>query len=86
MHQEIAPIAGRPSTLSGISERMVVSLYEDDYGGSVRTLSAVRRDLAALDAILKRIEAARNDQLPPNEDPSSTTGMPSRALRPAQTR
>jgi Fe-Mn family superoxide dismutase len=50
MHQEIAPIAVRPSTLSGISERMIVSHYENDYGTAVRTLNAVRRDLAALDA------------------------------------
>src|SRR5882672_9782139 len=77
MHQQIAPIAVRPLALSGISERMEVSLYENDYGGSVRTLNAVRRDLAALDAILKRNEAARSDQPLPNEDPSATTGMPS---------
>jgi len=29
------------------------------------------------DPVLKRIEAARNDQPPPNEDPSSTTDIPS---------
>ena len=52
MHQQIAPIAVRPLALSGISERMEVSLYENDYGGSVRTLNAVRRDLAALQAFL----------------------------------
>jgi Fe-Mn family superoxide dismutase len=50
MQQEIAPIAVRPSTLSGISEQMVVSHYENDYGNAVRTLNAVRRELAALDA------------------------------------
>jgi Fe-Mn family superoxide dismutase len=50
MQQEIAPIAVRPSTLSGISEQAVVSHYENDYGSAVRTLNAVRRELAALDA------------------------------------
>src|SRR5258706_5282995 len=50
MPQEIAPIAVRPSTLSGISEQMVVSHYENDYGNAVRTLNAVRRELAARDA------------------------------------
>jgi Fe-Mn family superoxide dismutase len=49
MQQKIAPIAVRPSTLSGISERMVVSHYEDYYGNAVRALNAVRRELAALD-------------------------------------
>src|SRR5262249_15311218 len=50
MRQEIAPIAVRPSTLSGISERMIVSHYENNYGNAVRTLNAVRRELAELDA------------------------------------
>jgi len=40
MPQEIAPIAVRPSTLNGISEQMVVSHYENNYGNAVRTLSA----------------------------------------------
>jgi Fe-Mn family superoxide dismutase len=50
MPQEIAPIAVRPSTLTGISEQMVVSHYENNYGNAVRTLNAVRRELATLDA------------------------------------
>src|SRR6267142_3607883 len=49
MPQEITPIAVRPSTLSGISEQMVVGHYENDYGNAVRTLNAVLRELAALD-------------------------------------
>jgi len=50
MAQEIAPIAVRPSMLSGISEQSVVSHYEHIYGTAVRRLNAVRRELAALDA------------------------------------
>ncbi len=50
MQQEIVPIAVRPSTLSGISEQMVVSHYENIYGNSVRMLNSVRRELAALHA------------------------------------
>src|SRR5215813_2252136 len=50
MLQEIAPIAVRPSTLSGISERMIVSHYENNYGSAVRALNAVRCELATLDA------------------------------------
>src|SRR5438093_12852939 len=49
MQQEITPIAVRPATLSGISEQRVVSHYENDYGSAVRTLNAVRRELATLD-------------------------------------
>jgi Fe-Mn family superoxide dismutase len=50
MQQEVMPIPVRPSTLSGISEPMLVSHYEKNYGNAVRTLNAVRRELAALDA------------------------------------
>jgi superoxide dismutase, Fe-Mn family len=50
MVHQIAPIAVRPSLLNGLSEHMVVSHYEDNYGNAVRALNAVRRELAALDA------------------------------------
>jgi superoxide dismutase, Fe-Mn family len=50
MDYQIAPIAVRPSTLNGISEPMVVSHYENNYGNAVRMLNAIRRELAALDA------------------------------------
>ena len=50
MPQEIAPIAVRPSTLTGLSEQMVVDHYESHYGNAVRALNEVRRELAALDA------------------------------------
>src|SRR5215510_4744916 len=50
MPKDIAPIAVRPSTLTGISEWMIVSHYENNYGNAVRTLNAIRRELAAIDA------------------------------------
>ncbi len=50
MLQEIAPIGVRPSTLTGLSERMVVSHFENNYGNAVRALNAVHRELATLDA------------------------------------
>ena len=50
MNQEIAPIAVRPWTLNGMSERLIVSHYENNYGGAVRTLNGVRRELGALEA------------------------------------
>src|SRR5690242_6502184 len=65
MPQEIAPIGVRPSTLSGISEQMVVSHYEHNYGNAVRTLNAVRRELAALDAgtPLHRLRGLKREEL-----------------------
>src|SRR5215813_7959840 len=64
MPHEIAPIAVRPWTLNGLSERLLVSHYEHHYGSAVRTLNAVRKELASLDpgtpdhrlAVLKREE------------------------------
>ena len=38
MHQAIAPIAVRPWTLNGLSERLLVSHYEHHYGSAVRTV------------------------------------------------
>src|SRR3989442_9679348 len=65
MPQEIAPIAVRPSTLNGISEHMVVSHYENNYGNAVRALNAVRRELAALDAGTPpyRLRGLKRDEL-----------------------
>jgi len=50
MDQEIAPIPVRPWTLNGMSERLIVSHYENNYGAAARTLNAVRSELATLDA------------------------------------
>jgi len=63
--QPIAPIAVRPWTLNGISERLIVSHYENNYGAAVRTLNAVRGELAALDAGAPayRIRALRREEL-----------------------
>jgi superoxide dismutase, Fe-Mn family len=67
MHQPIAPIAVRPWTLNGISERMIVSHYENNYGGTVRTLNAVRAELATLDADASmpayRLRALKREEL-----------------------
>ncbi|HTT13956.1 MAG TPA: Fe-Mn family superoxide dismutase [Burkholderiaceae bacterium] len=49
MHRPIAPIPCRPWTLNGLSERLIVSHYENTYGGAVRSANAIRSDLDALD-------------------------------------
>ena len=65
MRQEITPIAVRPWTLNGISERMIVSHYENNYGEAVRTLNAVRAELEALDARAPgyRLRALKREEL-----------------------
>ena len=65
MRQEILPIPVRPWTLNGLSERMIVSHYENHYGGAVRALNAVRAELAALDAgtPIYRLRALKRDEM-----------------------
>ena len=42
----LRPLAFDPAKLDGLSEKMIRSHWENNYGGSVRTLAAVRRQLA----------------------------------------
>jgi Fe-Mn family superoxide dismutase len=42
----LKPLGFDPARLEGLSERMMRSHWENNYGGSVRTLAAVRRQLA----------------------------------------
>jgi Fe-Mn family superoxide dismutase len=65
MDQAIAPISVRPWTLNGLSERLLVSHYEHHYGSAVRTLNAVRKELASLgaDALDQRLAALKREEL-----------------------
>ncbi len=65
MYQEITPIPVRPWTLNGLSERLIVSHYENDYGAAVRSLNAVRSELAMLDPGIPgyRIRALKREEL-----------------------
>ena len=45
----IAPLPFKPHRLDGFSERLMVSHYENNYGGALRRLNAIRARLAALD-------------------------------------
>jgi superoxide dismutase, Fe-Mn family len=65
MYQTITPIPVRPWTLNGLSERLIVSHYEQNYGAAVRRLNAVRGELATLeaDAPGHRIRALKSEEL-----------------------
>src|SRR4051812_22009766 len=39
----------KPRVLDGLSERLIVSHYENNYGGALRRLNAIEQRLAALD-------------------------------------
>lgn len=43
------PISFKPPRLNGLSARLIASHYENNYGGAVRRLNAIRGDLANLD-------------------------------------
>src|SRR5260370_30721625 len=44
-----ALLSSKPPRLNGLSARLIASHYENNYGGGVRRLNAIRGDLAALD-------------------------------------
>ena len=43
------PISFKPPRLKGLSARLISSHYENNYGGAVRRLNAIRGELSALD-------------------------------------
>jgi Fe-Mn family superoxide dismutase len=49
MPHHIRPLSFKPHRLNGLSQRLVDSHYENNYGGAVRRLNAIDRQLAALD-------------------------------------
>jgi superoxide dismutase, Fe-Mn family len=49
MPYEIRPLSCDPTKLKGLSERLIVSHWENNYGGAVKRLNALTAQLAALD-------------------------------------
>jgi Fe-Mn family superoxide dismutase len=45
----VRPLLLKPQWMNGLSERLLVSHYENDYGGALRRLNAIRARLAAVD-------------------------------------
>jgi superoxide dismutase, Fe-Mn family len=48
--RHVRPLKHKPGTYPGPSERLLVSHYENNYGGAVRRLNAIAKDIAALQA------------------------------------
>ncbi len=46
---EIRPLSCDPAKLKGLSERLVMSHYENNYGGAVKRLNTITEQLASLD-------------------------------------
>ena len=49
MRYQLKPIYCRPWTLLGLSPKLLESHYENNYGGALRRLNAIARELEALD-------------------------------------
>ena len=49
MHYHLAPIFCRAWLLNGLSQRLIESHYENNYGGALRRLNAISEKLASLD-------------------------------------
>ena len=49
MTYQIKPLRCDPTKLKGLSEKLIVSHYENNYGGAVKRLNAISEQLAALD-------------------------------------
>jgi len=50
MPYELKPLACDPAKLSGLSEKLIVSHWENNYGAAVKSLNAIERDFGGLDA------------------------------------
>jgi superoxide dismutase, Fe-Mn family len=49
MTYTMKPLACEPTRIKGMSERLIVSHYENNYGGAVNRLNAITAQLADLD-------------------------------------
>ena len=62
----VRPLLLKPQWMNGLSERLLVSHYENNYGGALRRLNAIRSRLAALDwqrAPVFEINALKREEL-----------------------
>ena len=49
MTYEMKPLSCNPAKLKGLSEKLIVSHYENNYGGAVKRLNAISAQLESLD-------------------------------------
>ena len=49
MTHEMKPLSCNPAKLKGLSEKLIVSHYENNYGGAVKRLNAIATQLESLD-------------------------------------
>lgn len=97
MAYEVKPLSCDPTRLKGLSEKLIVSHWENNYGGAVKRLNAIAAQIASLDFSaapvfvlngLKREELIAMNSMILHElyfDGLGDGGEPDRALREALT-
>ena len=66
MPYEIKPLACDPTAINGMSERLIVSHYDNNYGGAVKRLNLIEEELAAIDyaaAPVFQVNGLKREQL-----------------------
>src|SRR6266576_3875323 len=98
MTYNVRPLSCDPKKLKGLSERLIVSHWENNYGGAVKRLNAITAQLASLDFAtapvfvlngLKREELIATNSMILHElyfDSLGAEGAPDATLRGALTR
>ena len=98
MTYDMKPLGCDPKKLKGLSEKLIVSHWENDYGGAVKRLNAITAQLASLDFAtapvfvingLKREELIATNSMILHElyfDGLGADGEPDRTLREALAR
>jgi len=98
MAYEIKPLSCDPKNLKGLSEKLIVSHWENNYGGAVKRLNVITAQLGSLDFAsapvflvngLKREELIATNSMILHElyfDGLGAEGEPDRALRDALVR
>src|SRR5437870_6049206 len=98
MTYEMKPLFCNPAKLKGLSEKLIVSHYENNYGGAVKRLNAISAQLESLDFAsapvfvingLKREELIASNSMILHElyfDGLGADGEPDRTLREALAR
>jgi len=98
MAYEIKPLSCDPKKLTGLSEKLIVSHWENNYGGAVKRLNVITAQLGSLDFAtaavflvngLKREELIATNSMILHElyfDGLGAEGEPDRALQDALTR
>src|SRR6202171_4736640 len=85
----VRPLLLTPQWMNGLSERLLVSNYENNYGGALRRLNAIRARLASLDwerAPVFEINGVKREELMASGSVSCTRSTSSRLAAMATTR